>query len=142
MLGYFWMAFFKDQFKANFYKNAFSNEAGKIYRTSHILNKSSQLTAPDLTVQSIECILHIITATRNSNYGVNARFVNSLLYLFIVSSKIFDRPTISSFIYSFNHSFVQFTSSRLNQFVYLSIHSFNENALSTSSLFILCWVQR
>lgn len=29
MLGYFWMAFFKDQFKTNFYNKAFFNEEEK-----------------------------------------------------------------------------------------------------------------
>lgn len=71
MLGYFWMAFFKDQFKANFYNKAVFNKQ-KNMPNPHILNKSSQLTAPDLTVQNIESILHIIVATKNSNYGDNA----------------------------------------------------------------------
>lgn len=97
----------------------------KIYRTSHILNKHSQLIAPDLSVQNIEFILHIVIATRNSNYGYNAWLINLLIYLFIISSEIFDKPTIFSiysFIYSFVLSFFHFPSSKWNYFVYLLIH--------------------
>lgn len=37
-----------------------------------MFNKSSQLTAPDLTVRNIEFIFYIIVATRSSNYWDNA----------------------------------------------------------------------
>lgn len=39
MLSYFWMAFFKDQFKANFYNKAVFNEPEKYAEPTHILQK-------------------------------------------------------------------------------------------------------
>lgn len=105
MLGKFWMAFFKDQFKANIYKTAFFNEAEKyIEPHTYLTNVVSWLHLTPL--QNIQFILHIFTATRNSNYGHNAWFVNTLICLFIISSKIFDKSTPFSKIHSFIYSFI------------------------------------
>lgn len=109
----------------------------KNMQNPHTLNESSQLTAPDLTVQNIEFILHIIVATNNSNNGDNARFINSLIHSFIISSKILDKLTIFSFTHSFKHSFFHLLN---NHFVYSLIHLFSTTSLNTLSLLILCWV--
>lgn len=53
MLGYFWMAFFKDQFKANFYNKAFFNDAENT-QNPLILSKTTQLIASDLAVQNMD----------------------------------------------------------------------------------------
>jgi hypothetical protein len=57
MLGYFWMAFLRDQFKANFYNKAFFNDAEKYAEAPTYLIKNNQLTALDLVGQNIELIL-------------------------------------------------------------------------------------
>lgn len=115
------MAFFKDQFKANFYKKAFLNEAEKYTEPHTYLTKV--VSWLHLTyLYNIQFVLHIVIATKNSNYGYNAWFINVLIYLFIISSEIFDKPTTFSFIYLFTPLFFHSFIFHLLKWIILCIH--------------------